>query len=120
MSHADLNSGEEGTADGDMPDLTYNLHYLEAGGGELERVDQECFSIPDVSVAHEPAGKVMSSAAAGSSLREPCHDVTEPTAAIGWLSPAADAVQLHRQMHRLRARNQKHAALALGNRINAN
>ncbi len=72
----------------------------------MERVYQDCLSVPDANFADLSAGRDVSSAAAGSSLRELCHDLIEPTATIRWLARAADAVRNH-QLQRLRRGNQE-------------
>ncbi len=50
-----------------------------------------CLSIPADNLADLSATADVSSAAAGLSLRELCHDLIEPTATIRWLVRAAEA-----------------------------
>ena len=65
----------------------------------MERVKRGCLSIPAdnladlsaINVADLSAVAGISSAAAGLSLRELCHDLIEPTATIRWLVRAAEA-----------------------------
>jgi signal transduction histidine kinase len=57
----------------------------------VERVNQGCLSIPADNLADLSAAAGVSSAAAGLSLRELCHDLIEPTATITWLVRAAEA-----------------------------
>jgi signal transduction histidine kinase len=57
----------------------------------VELAQGECLSIPANNLADLPATSGVSSAAAGTSLRELCHDLIEPTATIRWLVRAADA-----------------------------
>jgi signal transduction histidine kinase len=57
----------------------------------VERIQRGCLSIPADNLADLSAAWDVSSAAAGSSLLELCHDLIEPTAAIRWLVRAAEA-----------------------------
>ena len=57
----------------------------------MERVKRGCLSIPAENLADLSATAEVSSAAAGLSLRELCHDLIEPTATIRWLVRAAEA-----------------------------
>jgi two-component system OmpR family sensor kinase len=57
----------------------------------VERVQRGCLSIPGDNLADLSAAAEVSSAAAGLSLRELCHDLIEPTATIRWLVRAAEA-----------------------------
>ena len=57
----------------------------------MERVEPGCLSIPADNLADLSATSNVSSAAAGLSLRELCHDLIEPAATIRWLVRAADA-----------------------------
>jgi signal transduction histidine kinase len=69
------------------------LRYVGTNGGErgkVERTQQGGLSIPIESLA-DLSATCVSSAAAGSSLREVCHDLIEPTATIRWLVRAAEA-----------------------------
>jgi hypothetical protein len=60
----------------------------------VERTQPGGVSIPIESLADLPAACDMSSAAGGSSLRDLCHDLIEPTA-VRWLVRAADAESGH-------------------------
>lgn len=55
----------------------------------MERVTWECVSIPEDRFADLSADREVSSTASGSSLRDLCHDLIEPTATIRWLVRAA-------------------------------
>ena len=56
----------------------------------MERVKRGCLSIPGDNLADLSAAADVSSAAAGLSLRELCHDLIEPAATIRWLVRAAE------------------------------
>ena len=64
---------------------------MEGSGKKVERVKRGCLSIPEDNLADLSAAADVSSAAAGLSLRELCHDLIEPTATIRWLVRAAEA-----------------------------
>src|ERR1700730_11653004 len=64
---------------------------MEGSGKKGERVKRGCLSIPADNLADLSAAADISSAAAGLSLRELCHDLIEPTATIRWLVRAAEA-----------------------------
>jgi signal transduction histidine kinase len=64
---------------------------MEGSGKKVERVKRGCLSIPAENLADLSATADVSSAAAGLSLRELCHDLIEPTATIRWLVRAAEA-----------------------------
>ena len=64
---------------------------MEGSGKKVERVERGCLSIPANNLADLSAVSSVSSAAAGLSLRELCHDLIEPAATIRWLVRAADA-----------------------------
>jgi signal transduction histidine kinase len=64
---------------------------MEGSGKKVERVERGCLSIPTDNLADLSAMSSVSSAAAGFSLRELCHDLIEPAATIRWLVRAADA-----------------------------
>lgn len=57
----------------------------------MERVKRGCLSIPADNLADLSATADVSSAVAGLSLRELCHDLIEPAATIKWLVRAAEA-----------------------------
>src|SRR6266567_7803827 len=85
--------GEGGAADGDPPNPMAALSgYKWRGVGKgMERVKRGCLSIPADNLADLSAAADVSSAVAGLSLRELCHDLIEPTATIRWLVRAAEA-----------------------------
>jgi signal transduction histidine kinase len=62
----------------------------EGSAGKVERVQRGCVSIPEGNLADGSAVTDVSSIAVGSSLRDLCHDLMEPTATINWLVRAAD------------------------------
>ena len=64
---------------------------MEGSRKKVERVKRGCLSIPEDNLADLSAAADVSSAAAGLSLRELCHDLIEPTATIRWLVRAAEA-----------------------------
>jgi signal transduction histidine kinase len=63
---------------------------MEGSGEKVERVQRGCLSIPADNLADLSAAADVSSAAAGLSLRELCHDLIEPAATIRWLVRAAE------------------------------
>src|SRR6266700_3494427 len=93
--------GEGGAADGDPPNPMAALSgYKWRGVGKgMERVKRGCLSIPADNLADLSAANLadlsaaadVSSAVAGLSLRELCHDLIEPTATIRWLVRVAEA-----------------------------
>ena len=84
----------------------------------MERVYQECLSVPDDKFADLSTGRDVSCTAAGWSLRELGHDFIEPTATIRWLARAADAVRNH-QLQPLRGGSQKTRSLILRSQSHA-
>jgi signal transduction histidine kinase len=64
---------------------------MEGSGDKVERTKRRCLSIPADDWAEVPAAGDVSLDAAGSSLRELCHDLIEPAATIRWLVRAAGA-----------------------------
>lgn len=57
----------------------------------MEQMQRGCLSIPADDFADLSAARDVSPAKVGSSLRELCHELIDPTAPIRWLVHAADA-----------------------------
>ena len=67
----------------------------------MERVHQVYLSIPADRFTGLPADGDIPFAAAHSTLRGPCRDLIELTAATGWPKRAVNAIAYHRVIRRL-------------------